>query len=112
MTFRGVDLAVDIQSWYSCQNSSGTANYNLCKELNWPTPVEDAPFYSNVEIDGLHGDAWRAAWLNCLPEAPCRNVTFTNVNLATTVPEWVCENVYGSASGSVQPSAQGCFAGP
>lgn len=111
-TVKGVDLAVDIQAWYSCQNSSGTANYQLCRALRWPDPAQDAPFYSNVEINGLHGDAWRAAWLNCLPEAPCRNITFSNVNLTTTEPDWVCEHVYGSTSGSVRPSAQGCFAGP
>jgi polygalacturonase len=112
ITGLGVDLMVDIQSYYSCQNSSGTANYLLCRDLMWPSSVPDAPFYSDVSVDGLHGDAWRAAWLNCLPEAPCRNITFTNVDLKTTHPEWVCENVYGSASGNVRPSAQGCFMGP
>ena len=26
----GIDLLFDIQSWYPCQNQSGTANYNTC----------------------------------------------------------------------------------
>lgn len=112
ITGLGVDLMVDIQSYYSCQNSSGTANYKLCRELAWPNRTVDAPSYQNMVFNGLHGDAWRAAWLNCLPEAPCHNISFTNVNLATTQPQWVCENVFGHASGSVAPSAQGCFAGP
>jgi len=113
VTGLGVDLMVDIQSYYSCQNSSGTGNYRLCRELAWPAEVADAPSYRNMVFDGLRGDAWRAAWLNCLPEAPCRNITFRNVNLSTVQQEWVCEHVYGSAdAGSVTPSAQGCFAGP
>lgn len=32
----GVDLFVDIQSYYSCQNSSGTENYFLCREMTQP----------------------------------------------------------------------------
>jgi polygalacturonase len=112
ITGLGVDLMVDIQSYYSCQNSSGTANYMLCRELAWPTPVANAPSYQNMVFDGLHGDAWRAAWMNCLPEMPCRNISFTNVDLNATEPQWVCEHVFGHASGSVRPSAQGCFAGP
>jgi polygalacturonase len=32
LTVLGVDLAVDIQSWYSCQNSSGPANYQRSEE--------------------------------------------------------------------------------
>jgi len=105
----GVDLMVDIQSWYSCQNSSGTANYQLCRETLWPSPQENAPYYSNMVFDGLRGDAWRAAWLNCLPEAPCRNITFRNVDLDTVAPQWVCENVHGKANENIRPSADGCF---
>jgi polygalacturonase len=107
VTALGVDLFVDIQSYYSCQNSSGTANYMFCREAVWPTEVPDAPSYRNMVFDGLHGDAWRAAWLTCLPEAPCRNVTFARVDVAVVQPAWVCENVYGSAAG-----VEGCFAGP
>ena len=106
VTGLGVDLMVDIQPYYSCQNSSGTANYLFCRETVWPSEVPDAPSYRNMVFDGLHGDAWRAAWLTCLPEAPCRNVTFTNVNVAVVQPAWVCENVFGSAAG-----VQGCFEG-
>lgn len=107
VTGLGVDLMVDFQSYYSCQNSSGTANYKFCRETVWPNEVPDAPSYRNMVFDGLHGDAWRAAWINCLPEAPCRNVTFTNVDVVATQGEWVCENIYGSA-----PGVKGCFAGP
>ena len=104
VTGLGVDLMVDIQSYYSCQNSSGTGNYLFCREQVWPTPVAHAPSYRNMAFDGLHGDAWRAAWLNCLPEAPCTNITFANVDVAVTEPGWVCENVFGSA-----PGVSGCF---
>jgi hypothetical protein len=112
ITALGADLMVDIQSYYSCQNSSGTWNYQLCRDTLWPQPVADAPSYQNMHFDGLRGDAWRAAWLNCLPEAPCHNITFENVELNTTEPQWVCENVHGSADNNVHPSAAGCFAGP
>lgn len=104
VTGLGVDLLVDIQSYYSCQNSSGTANYDFCRATVWPVEVPNAPSYRNMVFDGLHGDAWRAAWLNCLPEAPCRNVTFANVDARVVQPAWVCENIYGSAEG-----VQGCF---
>ena len=106
VTGLGVDLMVDIQTMYSCQNSSGTANFKLCCELAWPNEVADAPSYRNMRFDGLHGDAWRASWLHCLPEAPCRNVTFANVDVAVVQPDWVCESIYGSA-----PGVSGCFEG-
>jgi hypothetical protein len=88
-------------------NPTAQANFKLCRELAWPHPVPDAPSYRNMVFDGLHGDAWRAAWLHCLPEAPCHNVTFTNVDVAVTTPEWVCENIYGKGP----PSSAGCFEG-
>jgi hypothetical protein len=52
--------------------------------------------------------AWRAAWLNCLPETPCENVHFRNFS-APGALGYVCENVIGSAD-HTDPAAAGCFA--
>ena len=87
VTGLGVDLMVDIQSYYSCQNSSGTKNYKLCRELTQGPPLapDVAPAYSNGVISGVRGDAWRPVWLNCLPEHPCTNITFSDVQLDSVV---------------------------
>ena len=110
ITVLGASLAVDFQLWYSCQNSSGTAAYELCREMLWPTPLprDQAPNYDNVHISGLRGDAWRPVWAECLPEHPCFNVTITDMDIAAEEPAWVCENIQGAAA-RVLPPAGECF---
>lgn len=114
LTFFGLDLAVDFQSYYSCQNSSGTKNCMLCRNATQAPvqPPELTPTFSNITITGLRGDAWRAAWLNCLPEKPCTGIYFDDVQLSTQQPEWVCEHVHGSTGPSVSPPATGCLQSP
>lgn len=108
----GLDLFLDFQSYYSCQNSSGTANYDLCRTSTQlpPQPVEDTPTFTNITVRGVRGDAWRAAWLNCLPEKPCTGVSFDDVQLDTQ-EGWACENVNGTAGPNVTPPPVGCFTG-
>lgn len=107
-----LDLFIDFQSYYSCQNSSGTAMYELCRSSTQapPQPAAQTPTFTNITFSGVKGNAWRAAWLNCLPERPCRGITFSDVQLATSVG-WACENVYGQAGPGVVPPPDGCFAG-
>jgi polygalacturonase len=120
LVVRDVDLVIDFQSYYSCQNSSGTANYLACRaatQLPPPPPGTPGPTFTNITVAGVRGSAWRVAWLNCLPERPCTGITFRDVQVsgnplypssATGANGYVCENVYGSAV-DVTPAADGCF---
>ena len=114
VTAHGADVFVDFQPYYSCQNSSGPANYDACVNATQgpPLPPSDAPTFSNVHFTGLRGSVWRPAWLTCLPEKPCENITFSDVQLDAVVSSWACSNVHGSADANVFPAATGCFNAP
>eukprot|EP00035_Acanthoeca_spectabilis_P030814 m.11086 g.11086 ORF g.11086 m.11086 type:complete len:454 (-) comp4393_c0_seq2:1599-2960(-) len=105
----GVDLLIDIQSWYPCQNQSGMANYMQCRSFYNVKPGV-RPHIRNITVRDSNADgAWRSAWLNCLPESPCEDVHFINVSAAHALP-MMCENVHGGVEGSPTLDGQhGCF---
>jgi polygalacturonase len=113
ITAIGVDLFVDSQPFYSCQNSSGTINWKFCVENAQPPPQlpSEAPAYVNISFQSLQGDAWRFAWLEGLPEHPGYNWTFDDINVDTIQNEWVCDNIEGSTGGNVRPPSGDCFVG-
>jgi hypothetical protein len=103
----GVDLVFDIQMWYPCQNQSGMHNYRLCRDF-YPPMKGIRPHIRNITLDGiLATDAWRSLWLNCLPEAPCENITFENVKVGRDTHPPVCENAVGHVIGG--NVGDGCF---
>ena len=81
--------------WYPCQNQSGTANYELCR-AHYPVEPGIRPHIRDIALAGVTGvgGVWRAGWLNCLPESPCRNVTVAGV-AAPGALGWRCEHVRG-----------------
>eukprot|EP01043_Picozoa_sp_COSAG02_P015885 COSAG02_NODE_687_length_18478_cov_23.093476_5_plen_174_part_00 len=111
----GVDLLFDIQMWYPCQNQSGMANYQLCRQMAHPKPEPHIrPHIRNISLVNITappGGAWRTGWLNCLPESPCKDITIEGVVAPGALP-WVCEHVEGMATGGEKnlPSANECFA--
>lgn len=121
LTVNAVDLVLDFQSYYSCQNSSGTDNYMACRAATQPPPAPPGtpgPTFANITVTGVRGSAWRAGWLNCLPERPCTGIRISDFNVtgnpiypssATAANGWVCEHVYGTASNDVSPAPLGCF---
>ena len=104
-------MLFDIQMWYPCQNQSGTANYHLCRDF-YPVKPGIRPHIRNISLVNVVGEGgtWRTGWLNCLPESPCKEVSFEAVT-APGAHGWVCENVEGRADGGNVPAADGCFSG-
>jgi len=111
VTAIAVDLFVDSQPYYSCQNSSGLSNWEFCVNNAQPPPQpsNEAPAYVNVSFNMLRGDAWRFAWLNGLPEHPASAWRFDDVNVNVEQAEWICNNINGSAGSNVQPPPGSCF---
>ena len=111
ITAISIDLFVDGQPYYSCQNSSGLENWAFCVENAQPPPQppDHAPSYVNVTFSLLRGDAWRFAWLNGLPEHPYSGWRFDDVDVNVEQEEWVCGNVNGSAGFDVNPPPGNCF---
>lgn len=124
-----VDLGVNIELSYACQNMSGSDHdYQLCRQ-SWTkipgvTPKVGDIQYHDIRIMG----GWRAGWIECLPESPCHNVTVTEMTVTPLtklgrvraglpadqddghVNPWICEDLAsGSASGTVPaPTAEFC----
>jgi hypothetical protein len=68
-------------------------------------------FPADIRFENIRGDnAWRSGWLNCVPESPCRNITFENVQALGALP-FMCANVLGKAGTDVVPSAAECVKG-
>ena len=104
----GVDLLFDIQMWYPCHNDSRPENYLLCREA-FPVQAGVTPHIANVRLEQIQGvGVWRSGWLNCLPESPCREVTFADFDAGAGALPFVCENVFGSAN-RTSPSAAACL---
>ena len=118
-----VHLAIDFQQYYPCQNTSGTANYNYCTQLEPQTTLDrtvELPSWYNIRFENISGTAWRAGWMNCAPTSPCRNVSLSNFELKPlqfpahefdAVAGYVCDHVNGTTGpGPVDPPLEGCFA--
>eukprot|EP00662_Eupelagonemidae_sp_cell21_P022209 gene22209-63859_t len=106
-----VDLLFDIQMWYPCQNQSGMDNYRLCRSY-YPVKAGITPHIRNVTLTDVVAErAWRAGWLNCLPESPCSGILLDGVSAAGALP-MVCEHATGSVTGGDVPGGSACFAAP
>lgn len=86
-----VDLVFDLAMHYACQNTSGTSNYNDCVAGQGGSSSIQ-PSVSGIRFESVRGTAWRSGWLRCLLEAPCENVTFSEIDVASAEP-LLCENV-------------------
>jgi polygalacturonase len=117
-----VDLGVNIELSYACQNMSGSDHdYQLCREswtkLPGVTPKVSGISYQDIQING----GWRAGWIECLPEAPCHGVTVSNMVVtplsaqgrvraglsaagATEANGWVCEDLETSSASGTTPA--------
>ena len=98
-----VDLVFDLAMHYACQNTSGTENYNDCAAAQHGSPAI-LPSVSGIHFDNIRGTAWRSGWFRCLPEAPCRDVTFSGIDVVASEP-FVCE--HAEVSGW-EPAEQAC----
>ena len=82
-------------------------NYLECRKF-YPVVPGVTSHIKNVLYENLVGEnAWRAAWLNCLPETPCTGVRFRNFS-APGALGFACENVHGDADHSTPPATP-CF---
>ena len=98
-----VDLVFDLAMHYACQNTSGTDNYNDCAAAQHGSPAI-LPSVSGIHFENIRGTAWRSGWFRCLPEAPCRDVTFSGIDVVASEP-FVCE--HAEVSGW-EPAEQAC----
>ena len=85
-----VDLVFDLAMHYACQNTSGTINYNDCVAGQGQSSSIQ-PSVQGIHFENVRGTAWRSGWLRCLPEAPCKDVTFSEIDVKATEP-FLCSN--------------------
>jgi hypothetical protein len=91
-----VDLVFDIAMHYACQNTSGSENYADCAAAQGEGGDGSIqPSVSSIHFEGIRGTAWRSGWLRCLADAPCRDVTFAQIEVTATEP-FLCEHVHAT----------------
>jgi hypothetical protein len=86
-----VDLVFDLAMHYACQNSSGTANYNDCVAAQGTGSPSIAPSVVGIHFENIRGTAWRSGWFRCLAEAPCREVSFSGIDVVAS-EGFLCEH--------------------
>lgn len=72
-----------------------------------PPTSETTPHIADLTYRRISGTAGNAGAFLCLPEAPCRGLTLTDVNVTSRLGGFECFRAEGSTSGTVTPAA--CF---
>jgi polygalacturonase len=112
----GVDLVFEVEGFYSCQNSSGMPNYQLCCDDEIATAAPDTyPVVRNVSWRGITAtNAWRAAWLGGNQFSPSTELVMEDIlisGLGGQDPNpFLCEYSHG-ISANVVPDPGTCLSG-
>eukprot|EP00051_Salpingoeca_urceolata_P000327 m.33527 g.33527 ORF g.33527 m.33527 type:complete len:469 (-) comp10436_c0_seq1:77-1483(-) len=101
------DLVFKINQYYACQNHTGDA-FRKCADAQPPLPGL-TPQVHNVRFEDIRvvdhdrqGGPFRVGWLECVPEAPCTNISFANA-MTHAQNGWACNNVQGTYTSTVTP---------
>jgi polygalacturonase len=110
VTVAGVFTAVYINQWWGEIEATAHAFPSFIA----PPPAANAttPRFDNITVRNVAGagsdaartiDCFMAGNLQCLPEAPCTNIVFTNVSL-NCYKHWACANIDGLVANGVSPN--------